>query len=221
MLSTYDFSKHDKEHYEKYEYSYGAIIFDRKHKKVLLMKTPAGFYGFPKGHKNDGETSEEAAAREIKEELGLDIDSSQFFGKVSLKYDAEYSEEILNKHIAKKSSIGERPYWNKVGKVVRKLVFYIAELDEDEANANLDVKKDEVESAEWVTFKDAFKKIKKSGSNHDVVLRQAINIISDVKIGGCDEIFGIFTQKTFMMLIAIIAVLMMILFLYVFNPGKY
>ena len=53
------------------EKSCGAIIFNED--KVLVVKQTSGFYGFPKGHVEIGETEKETAIREIKEETGLDI----------------------------------------------------------------------------------------------------------------------------------------------------
>ena len=55
-----------------YEKSCGAIVINDD--KVLLVKHNAGHIGFPKGHVEDGETEEETAIREVKEETGLDIE---------------------------------------------------------------------------------------------------------------------------------------------------
>ena len=38
----------------------------------LLIRDPYGRWGLPKGHLEDGESAEEAAAREVREETGLD-----------------------------------------------------------------------------------------------------------------------------------------------------
>lgn len=55
-----------------FEKSCGAIVINDD--KVLLVKHNAGHIGFPKGHVEDGETEEETAIREVKEETGLDIE---------------------------------------------------------------------------------------------------------------------------------------------------
>lgn len=58
------------------EFSAGGIVL--KDSKVLLIKNAAmrdpkkAYWGFPKGHINPGEKSEEAALREIKEETGIE-----------------------------------------------------------------------------------------------------------------------------------------------------
>lgn len=60
----------------KREFSAGGIVFN-KHKILLIrnssIKNPKkSFWGFPKGHIEEGESSERAALREVKEEAGID-----------------------------------------------------------------------------------------------------------------------------------------------------
>ena len=55
----------------KEEKSCGAIVI--KDNKVLIIKQKRGFYGFPKGHMEAGETEQETAIREVKEETNIDI----------------------------------------------------------------------------------------------------------------------------------------------------
>jgi len=60
----------------KREFSAGGIVF--KNNQVLLisnaaMKDPKkAYWGFPKGHLEEGETGKEAAVREVKEETGIE-----------------------------------------------------------------------------------------------------------------------------------------------------
>ena len=63
----------------KYEKSCGTIICNGD--KVLLIASLTGDWGFPKGHTMPGETEEETALRETKEETNLDviIDSKKRF----------------------------------------------------------------------------------------------------------------------------------------------
>lgn len=58
-----------------YEKSCGAVIFTevRGEMKYLLIKSPRGVYGFPKGHTEGSETETETALREVREETGLKI----------------------------------------------------------------------------------------------------------------------------------------------------
>ncbi len=55
----------------KWEKSCGTIICDGD--KVLLIASLQGDWGFPKGHVDEGETEEETALRETKEETNLDV----------------------------------------------------------------------------------------------------------------------------------------------------
>ena len=54
----------------KKEKSCGILVFDDD--KVLLVFHNLGHYGFPKGHVEKGETEEETAIREVKEETNCD-----------------------------------------------------------------------------------------------------------------------------------------------------
>lgn len=60
------------------EFSAGGIVL--KDGQVLLIKNAAmrdknkAYWGFPKGHINPGEKSEQAALREIKEETGVEAE---------------------------------------------------------------------------------------------------------------------------------------------------
>lgn len=46
-------------------------------KRSLDMESLPGYFGFWGGHAEGGETAEEALGREIKEELGIDLDMRQ------------------------------------------------------------------------------------------------------------------------------------------------
>lgn len=56
-----------------YEKSCGAVVFTREGDviKYVLVQQKEGFYGFPKGHMEPGESEKETALREIYEELSL------------------------------------------------------------------------------------------------------------------------------------------------------
>ena len=59
----------------KEDFAYGCIIV--KDGQVLLEKQKHNeerFWSFPKGHKEGNETDQESALREIKEEVGLDVE---------------------------------------------------------------------------------------------------------------------------------------------------
>ncbi len=59
-----------------YEKSCGGIVYRKFHgnTEILLIKhIKSGYWSFPKGHVENGETEEETAKREIKEETGIDV----------------------------------------------------------------------------------------------------------------------------------------------------
>lgn len=60
----------------KQEKSCGALVYrvERGKIKLLMLRhRKGGHWSFPKGHVEEGETEEETALREVKEETGLDI----------------------------------------------------------------------------------------------------------------------------------------------------
>ena len=60
----------------KTEKSCGAVVFTRENGEIryVIIREREGFYSFPKGHIEDGETEEQTALREIREETGLDVE---------------------------------------------------------------------------------------------------------------------------------------------------
>ena len=59
----------------QYEKSCGAVVYCRKDNGIqyLLACERSGYWVFPKGHMEDGESEYETALREVKEETGLDV----------------------------------------------------------------------------------------------------------------------------------------------------
>lgn len=57
----------------KKEKSCGCIII-KDNKVLLVYEKRRNFWGFPKGHVEEGENELETAAREVKEEVGLDVE---------------------------------------------------------------------------------------------------------------------------------------------------
>ena len=50
----------------------GCIITEND--KILLIRQMSGMWGFPKGHVEEGETEEQTAVREVKEETNIDVE---------------------------------------------------------------------------------------------------------------------------------------------------
>lgn len=113
-----------------YEKSCGGIIFykTRQNVKILLVKNNNGrYWSFPKGHIEDGETEQETAIREIKEETGLDVTLVSHFREIS-----EYC-----------------PF----GKIRKRVVFFLARAFTD----NVHIQEEEIDSYIWVDLQQARK----------------------------------------------------------------
>ena len=84
------------------EFSAGAVIFKKDGKEILFLIVYSkrnNIWGFPKGHIEQLETEKEAAAREIKEEAGLE----------NLDFIDGFREEIMYDVISKRPpSEGQR-----------------------------------------------------------------------------------------------------------------
>lgn len=78
-----------------YEKSCGAIIV-KKDQVFLVKQRKAGDYNFPKGHVEQGETEEETAYREVKEETNLSISIlSQYRYDMSFQKDQTTKKEVV------------------------------------------------------------------------------------------------------------------------------
>ena len=60
----------------KKEKSCGCIII-KENKVLLILEKNGNFWGFPKGHMEEGENEIQTALREVKEEVGLDVEIDQ------------------------------------------------------------------------------------------------------------------------------------------------
>ena len=101
------------------EKSCGCIVFNNN--TVLIEKSISGFYGFPKGHIENGESDEECAIRETLEETGISVrvDSSSRFSISYLVHDV----------------------------VPKEVIYFISYLN---GSSNIVIQEDEVSDACWV-----------------------------------------------------------------------
>ena len=111
-----------------YEKSCGAIVIHKRGDrcKILLVRNHNGRnYSFPKGHVEQGETEEQTAIREVKEETGLDITIIPSFREV-----ADYC-----------------PF----GKIRKRVVFFMAQTMSDKVH----IQEEEIDSYIWVDLNEA------------------------------------------------------------------
>ena len=129
------------------ERSAGGVVFYWSKKGVplyLLMSNPRGTWEFPKGHIMEGESEEEAALREVKEETGLE-----------------------NLRIIKGFSYTIKYSFRRNGKLIRKAVKYYLM----ETRPGAVVLSDEHIAFLWLPFDQAIKKL--NYSNAKRVLQEA------------------------------------------------
>ena len=111
-----------------YEKSCGAIVIYKngdKYKILLVRNHNGRNYSFPKGHVEYGETEEQTAVREVKEETGLDIRIIDSFREV-----ADYC-----------------PF----GKIRKRVVFFMAQTMSDKVQ----IQEEEIDSFIWVDLDEA------------------------------------------------------------------
>ncbi|MBO8125996.1 MAG: NUDIX hydrolase [Firmicutes bacterium] len=80
---------------EVYEHSAGGVVLSQG--KVLLVRHARGEWIMPKGHLEPGETPQEAALREIKEETNLDCELGPLVGET--RYDFERDGVTVHKKV--------------------------------------------------------------------------------------------------------------------------
>jgi len=115
-----------------------VVIYDNK----ILLAHPTGqkwfeSYSIPKGHVEDGEDYLDAAIRETKEELGIDINEEQ------IKLDTE----------------GYINYKDENGTIYKRVYFYVVRLNKPVTVDKSKLQKDEIDWAGFLSKEEAAKRI--------------------------------------------------------------
>lgn len=117
-----------------YEKSCGAIVYRKYHgnTEILLVRSiKSGHWSFPKGHVEEGETEEETARREIKEETGLDVlldtgfrETVTFSPKRNTKKTVVYFVGMATSHeaVPQQEEISELK-WHEIGQAIGMLTY--------------------------------------------------------------------------------------------------
>ncbi len=137
----------------KKEESAGIIIvYDKKYLLLNYPKTtraPTEYWGLVKGHIEAGETSKEAALREVKEETGIDAEVINGFME-KITYHFKFNGELIEKSV----------------------IFYVGKSKTENV-----VLSHEHKGFGWFEFKDALKKL--SYENDKEVLRKAHGFLNN------------------------------------------
>jgi len=121
-----------------------GIVFIYDNKILLVHPTNApwyGIFGIPKGLVETGETLFDAAAREVKEEIGLDY--------------YKLDKEKINREVK------EIDYTDKKGKIYKRVYYYVVHLKsiEHEIIPKENLQLEEVDWAGFLNYEEASKKI--------------------------------------------------------------
>lgn len=117
------------------EESFGVIPLSKKSGewKVFLIQHKKGrYWGFPKGHAESGETAQETAFRELKEETNLDV--------VRCLQEEPFVEQY---QFSKKGS-----------RVEKRVAYFVAEVD-----GKVKLQQEEIQGGIWVPFPEALTKV--------------------------------------------------------------
>ncbi|MDI6883072.1 MAG: NUDIX domain-containing protein [Patescibacteria group bacterium] len=140
------------------EKSAGAVVFHRRPAgeiEYLLLGQRAGHWGFPKGLIEAGETSEETAKREVKEEAGIENFSlipgfkqiQKYFFKVKYDYQLERG-------------------WKKGEGVFKIVIYFLCQAKTKEVKLSF-----EHEDYAWLNFKEALDRLTFRGAKE--ILKKA------------------------------------------------
>jgi 8-oxo-dGTP pyrophosphatase MutT (NUDIX family) len=138
----------------KEEFSAGGVVVRGNEVAVIVPVKRAGdgsrVLGLPKGHPEHGETPEEAAAREVREETGLTAELLEPLGEVRYRYERHGR------------------------KIAKRVAFYLFEY----RSGDLADHDHEIEDARWMPFEQAARELSYEGER-EMVERALSRTVAD------------------------------------------
>jgi len=117
------------------EVSAGVLVYrENENVKFLLLHYPAGHWDFPKGHIEEGESMEETALRELREETGIRKD------EIELENDFRETIDYIYR------TRGELSH--------KKVIFFLGETEKEDVKISR-----EHQGYIWLPFKKAKQKV--------------------------------------------------------------
>ncbi len=147
--------------------SFGAVVLTDANTVLLIkqLSQNGSYWALPKGHKDAGETDEQAAIREVNEECGLALTTEQMipgvWHKESYKYRGPLHGDAWTKH-ASYPDENKRPIV-----LYDKVVAYGLVIIEEELAVK--PQEEEVEAVAWVPYDEAITKLRHK-SQQDAVI---------------------------------------------------
>jgi len=128
----------------------GVVIFRRENEKIyyLTLDYGYGYWGFSKGHMEEGEKLKQTALREVEEETGIkDLNFIKNFEEKS-----EYSYEVNGQKIFREN---KRNSFELKDKDIFKIVIYFLA----ETKTKKVIISSEHKAYKWLTYQDALDKL--------------------------------------------------------------
>ena len=146
------------------EVSAGGLVYRRRHdgelEFVLIRPKGADTWGLPKGHIETGESAEDAAVREVREETGLEVRHIEPLGEVSYVF-----------------SWRDQPEASPV-RIFKRVRFFTMEYEGGDSNSL----EGEIEEVAWYGAEEASKRA--SYKDERGLIGKAIALLSGRETGG-------------------------------------
>ena len=146
------------------EVSVGAIVYNIATSSILLIQGLNHFYGFPKGHIEDGETEIDTMKREILEETNIDL--------------SNFKHTILDSPITQEFYLKRKHIDSRFPTEVNRVnIFYVVLVNDDLSSFPIKKQEEEIISLNWCSIPCAKTLMYRTRSNQLSILKDAVNMI--------------------------------------------